>query len=86
MKIDNELVIRHVAGEILLIPTGKAAMNNPGLITLTDSGELLVQKLREGCEFEDLVNCLLDEYEVEPEQAEQDVSKFLDKLRERGLL
>ncbi len=43
MKVDNDLVIRHVAGEVLLIPTGKAALNNPGIITLTESGELLVQ-------------------------------------------
>ncbi|MCD7805148.1 MAG: PqqD family protein [Oscillospiraceae bacterium] len=86
MKIDNELVIRHVAGEVLLIPTGKAALDNPGIITLTESGELLVQKLQVGCEFDDLVDCLMAEYEVEREQAEQDVTKFLGKLKERGLL
>ncbi len=86
MKIDNDLVIRHVAGETLLIPTGKAALNNPGIISLTESGALLVQKLQEGCQQEDLVNCLLAEYRVDRERAEQDVAKFLDKLRERGLL
>ncbi|MCD7755789.1 MAG: PqqD family protein [Firmicutes bacterium] len=86
MKIDNELVIRHVAGEILLIPTGRAALNSPGIITLTESGARLVQKLREGCEAADLVDCLMAEYEVSREQAEQDVAKFLGKLEERGLL
>ncbi|MCD8047710.1 MAG: PqqD family protein [Clostridiales bacterium] len=86
MKIDSDLVIRNIAGEIVLIPTGKAALNNPGIITLTESGELLVRKLQEGCEFDDLVDCLLVEYEVEREQAEQDVTAFLGKLKERGLL
>ncbi|MCD8230981.1 MAG: PqqD family protein [Clostridiales bacterium] len=86
MKVDNDLVIRHVAGETLLILTGKAALDNPGIITLTESGELLVRKLQEGCEFDDLVDCLTEEYEVAREQAEQDVTKFLGKLKERGLL
>ncbi len=86
MKIDNDLVIRHIAGEVVLIPTGKAALSNPGIISLTESGALLVEKLREGCEMEDLVDCLLAEYQVDRERAEQDVAKFLDKLRERGLL
>ncbi len=86
MKVDNDLVIRHVAGETFLILTGKAALNNPGIITLTESGELLVKKLQEGCEFDDLVDCLIAEYEVDREQAEQDVTKFLGKLKERELL
>ncbi|MCD7753502.1 MAG: PqqD family protein [Clostridiales bacterium] len=86
MKIDSDLVIRNIAGEVVLIPTGKSALNNPGIITLTESGELLVRKLQEGCEFDDLVDCLLVEYEVEREQAEQDVTAFLGKLKERGLL
>ncbi|MCD8385025.1 MAG: PqqD family protein [Clostridiales bacterium] len=86
MKIDNDLVIRHIADEIVLVPTGKAALKNPGIITLTESGELLVKKLQEGCEPDDLVDCLTAEYEVERAQAEQDVARFLDKLKERGLL
>lgn len=86
MKIDSDLVIRHIAEEVVLIPTGKAALNSPGIITLTESGELLVRKLQEGCEPDDLVDCLTAEYEVEREQAEQDVTKFLGKLKERGLL
>ncbi|MCD8230374.1 MAG: PqqD family protein [Clostridiales bacterium] len=86
MRIDSELVIRKVAGETILIPTGKVAKDNPGLITLTESGELLVRKLQEGCEFNDLVTTLMEKYEVEQDRAEQDVKRFLGKLKERGLL
>ncbi len=86
MKIDSELVIRKISDEIVLIPTGKSGIRNPGIITITESGELLVRKLLEGCEFDDLVDCLTAEYEVERTQAEQDVTAFLEKLKERGLL
>ncbi|MCD7801873.1 MAG: PqqD family protein [Clostridiales bacterium] len=86
MKIKGELVIRHIAGETVLIPTGEIALQNTGVISLTESGEMPVKKLQEGCEFDDLVDCLLSEYEVDREQAEQDVARFLDKLKERGLL
>ncbi len=86
MKIDSELVIRKIAGETILIPVGKAAQISNGLISITESGELLVRKLMDGCELEDLVDCLMDEYEVDRDRAEQDVQAFVEKLRERGLL
>lgn len=86
MKISQDVVVRQIAGKTLLIPTGKAALNANGLISLTQSGELLVKKLQEECTLDDLVNALTDEYEVEREQAAEDAGKFLDKLRGFGLL
>ncbi|MCD7762574.1 MAG: PqqD family protein [Lachnospiraceae bacterium] len=86
MRISKDVVVRQIAGKILLIPTGKAALNANGLISLTPSGELLVRKLQEECTSDDLVNALTDEYEVGREQAAADAGKFLDKLRGFGLL
>ncbi len=86
MKIKNEFVIRHIADEIILIPVGEAASASNGIISLSESGELLIQKLQNECDLEELVTCLTDEYEVSREQAGTDVLKFIDQLRERSLM
>ncbi len=86
LKVKYELVIRSIAGECVAIPVGKAASKVKGLLSLTPSGELLLRKLQQGCEYEELVECLLEEYEVEREAAEKDVTIFVEKLRAIDLL
>lgn len=86
LKLNNELVIRTVAGESVAVPTGKLALRMNGILSLTPSGRLLAEKLREGCGQESLVNCLLEAYEVDEPQARRDVDVFLDKLRDLGVL
>ncbi len=86
MKISQDVVVRQIADKILLIPTGKAALNANGLISLTPSGELLVRKLQEECTPDDLADALMEKYDVGREQAAADVEKFLEKLRTFGLL
>jgi hypothetical protein len=42
--------------------------------------------LEKGCEKEDLLNALLEEYDVEKSVAESDVSAFITKLTEASLV
>ncbi len=85
-QLTKELVIRKIAGEYVAVPVGETAITLNGLIALTESGQLLFKKLQEGCEFEDLVQVLLDEYEVTEEQAEKDVQNFIAKMETMKLL
>ena len=86
MKISNLFVLRSIAGEHLLIPTGSAASKVQGLISLNETGALLYSKLSEGCSREELVTALTAEYSVSPEEAAADVSEFLVQMTELGIL
>ena len=86
MKVSNEFVLRQVADEYLLIPVGEAALRISGMISLTESGCLLLRMLTEGTDRETLIQALLAEYEVEDAEARQDVDAFLDKLRKLQML
>ncbi len=86
LKLCGEVVVRTIAGETLLIPTGSAALQNSGLITLNETGKLLVERLQEGSTDEALISALTEEYDVTADQAGKDVARFLNQLRERGLL
>ena len=56
------------------------------MITLSESGLLLWNRLQEECTEEDLVNALLAEYQVDRETAAADVKAFLKRMNDVGLL
>ena len=86
MKLREDLVLRELAVESIMIPVGKIALDIKGMFTLTESGTLLYRKLTEDCTKEDLVQALLGEYEVDREKATEDVDAFLEQLETAGVL
>ena len=86
MKIKEGFIIREVAGNFIVVAVGSAVKQFNGVITLNETGSFLWKKLQDGCEKQDLVNALLEEYEVSEEIALADVSAFIDKLDNAGLL
>ncbi len=81
MKINENFVLRQIADTWVVLPLGDATLDFNGMITLNETGSLLWNLLEKGCEKADLVNGLLDEYDVTEEQASADVEVFLNKLR-----
>ena len=86
MKIQGELILREIAGENILIPVGETALHVKGMISLTESGALLWKRLQAECTEDDLVQAVLEEYDVDRETAVADVTSFLDQLRALNLL
>jgi orotate phosphoribosyltransferase-like protein len=50
------------------------------------SGRLLWRSLSAGATREELVSCLVDEFEIDTERAAADVDAFIGELSQRGLL
>lgn len=86
MKANLDFVLREIAGESILLPTGQAAQKMSGLIELNESGALLWDRLKAECSERELVELLLREYEVSEAEAEADVKRFIVKMREAGLI
>ena len=86
MKVNKNFIFRKVAKEHLLIPTGEMALRVKGLVAMSESANLLYQKLQTGCTREDLIAALLAEYDVSAEVAAQDVDAFLDQMRQLDML
>lgn len=86
MKANQSFILREIAGEHILIPVGSAALQVHGMITVSESGLLLYQKLQNECSEEELVDALLGEYDVDRDVAEADVKAFLDQMRQVGIL
>lgn len=86
MRVDKEFVLREIAGDYIIIPTGKTVLEFNGLITVNEVGVDIWKMLQEDVTFEDLVKGILAEYDVEEEVAREDIQEFLDTLISGGIL
>lgn len=86
MQVGKEFVLREIAGEYIIIPTGKMVSRFNGLITVNEVGVSLWNMLQEDVTLEQLVDGVLEEYEVEESVAREDILEFLEKLRQGGIL
>ena len=86
-KIKEGFVLRKVSEAYVVIAVGEAAKNFGGMITLNSTGAFLWEKLSQGCETKkQLVDALLEEYDVAGEIASADVDKFVEKLEKASLI
>lgn len=86
MKIRKELLKREVGGEAFLVPLGKTVYDSNGLFVLTELGAFIWDMLPEAETEEEILEKILQEYEVEEATARRDLEKFLDKLRDMNIL
>lgn len=85
LKLKEGFVLRQVAGETVVIPSGNE-INLNTMITLNETGEFLWEHLTQGTDVEALVTALLAEYEVEETTARSAVEAFVAKLNDHGFL
>lgn len=86
MKIKGEFVLREIAKEYILVPVGKTAIKMNGMITLNEVGVFIWNKLQEECTSEELLNAVLDEFEIDEKHAKSDLNEFLQQLKEADLI
>lgn len=86
MKIKEGFMLREIAGTWVVVPLGQRVVEFNGLMTLSESGALLWRSLEAGAEFEELVNAILEEYEVDIATAKADVNDFISEIDKKGLI
>ena len=86
MRVNGEFVLREIAGDYIIIPTGKAVLNFNGLITVNEVGVSLWKLLQNDVTLDDLVRGILDEYDVEENVAREDIQEYLEILEQGGIL
>ena len=84
MKIKDGYLLKEVGGNFVVVPVGNVNFN--GMLSLNETAMLIWKKLAEGCDEDALVAAFLEEYEVTEEQARKDISSFVAKLNEAGIL
>lgn len=85
MKLKAGLILRQVAGETVVIPSGNELDLNM-MITLNETGKFLWEHMEQETTQEALVEAVLAEYDVDKESAAKHVAAFVKKLGDNGLL
>ena len=86
MKTNKEYVLREISGEPLLIPTGMASQKLNGMTRLTETAAFIWKQVDTATDLEDIVEKILQEFEVDEETARRDVYGFLRELYVRDIV
>ena len=86
MKRNADFMLREIAGEAVLVPTGEATQNFNGMITLNEVAAYIWKNLDEAGTEEKLLSMILEEFEVDQETAERDIKGFLGALLEHEMV
>lgn len=86
MKIKNDFILRKVADSYVVVPVNDTALDFNGIINLNETGAFLFRLMQQGCDKSDLVCKMLEEYEVTEAKAEQDIDKFIEKVKDADIL
>lgn len=80
MKLNDKFLVREIIDENILIPVGEGVIEFKGLANLTPVGAFICTCLQTDITFSDLIEQILDEYEVDEAEARTDAIEFLDSL------
>ena len=84
--IKEGLMLRNIANSYVVVAVGKASKDFNGMINLNETGAFLWEALSKVHSKEELVNELLKEYDIDFDQANNDVEEFLEVLEKNEFL
>lgn len=86
MKIKGEFILREIAGDTILIPVGKTALNFNGMVILDKVGKLIWSALEQNSDKETILQHILTRFDVTEETANKDLDEFLSQMEQAGFL
>lgn len=86
MKVKEGFILRAMGDNHLVVPVGALTVDFRCIITLNDTGAYLWKQLLQERSEAEMVQLLLEEYDVTAERATEDVTMFIEQLRKADLL
>lgn len=86
MRVDKEFVLREIAGDYIIIPTGKTVLEFNGMITISDTARFIWENIEKVDSLEEMIQMVLDTYEIDEETARKDTIAFVGALVENGFI
>ena len=86
MKRKPGFIVRKISGQNVAVAIGEASRTFHGMIKLNDSGLIIWNALAKDVSEADIVAAILEQYEVDPEQAAADVHSFVEVLKDAGIV
>lgn len=87
MKLNENYILRNVAGSDIVVAVGEEAAKLRGVITLNDTAAFIWRCLENNLNEDEIAVKLKEEFTgADDEQLRGELREFLDKLKMRGIL
>lgn len=86
MKLKDGFILRKIADEYLVVAVGDKAKSFQSVVVLNEVSAFILENIRENITIVDLVNRIVEEYDVDSETASEDLNAFIRTLNEYGML
>ena len=85
-QANSNFILREIAGDYILVPTGDAIKSFNGLISLNETGAFLWNLLEQKRTLAELSEFMAKEYEMTAEECETDIREFLEPALEKQVV
>lgn len=86
MKAKDGFVMRTVVDENIIMPTDENIDRFEGAVVLNEVSSFIWSKLQKSITWEELLEAVLNEFDVTYETAEKDLAMLIEKFQEYGLI
>ncbi|MCX7714372.1 MAG: PqqD family protein [Clostridia bacterium] len=86
MRIREGFVLRQIGDSYVALATGSELVDFDAMISINETGAFLWNNLLEDTTFDELIQKLCGEYDVDKQTASRDVKEFIQSLESAGLL
>lgn len=86
MKLNENFILKNIAGTAVVVPVGDAVKDIKGMITLNGPAEIIWKGLQDGKNIDSIVTEIKNEYDASEDVIRNDVDAFLNKLRTYKIL
>lgn len=86
MRIKDGFLLREIAGTFVVVPIGERVIDFKGMMTLNDIGAFIWENMQEECSFDDVLNVILENYDIDADTAKSDLEEFLAHMKKNGAI
>lgn len=86
MKIKEGFVLRNVVDEYIVMPTGDNIAKFDGAVVLNEVAAFVFENMKNPVSREDLLNAILNEFEVDEATAAADLDALIEKLKAMDII
>ena len=86
MKLNENFILKNIAGTAVVVPVGEAVKDIKGMITLNGPAEIIWKGLQNGENIDSIIAEIKTEYDASEDVIRNDVDAFLNKLRTYKIL
>ena len=84
MLLKNTFIFKEIGEEGMLIPIVGGNVNASKIFNLNETGTYIIKKLLDDYSIDEIIDSMLDEYDVDRKTLESDVNEFIKELKKRG--